>query len=123
MTPYEATHAAADHIEQNPELFNFHRIRVPDCGAPGCALGWIGAFAGIAPGESIARTEEFLQTSDKSFYRRMNGLVSEKLWQRNPRICAKGLRLYAEKYLASDKSPEQDFIPASVRRIFEVEVA
>lgn len=38
---------AADHIEKNPCDFNFYSVDKPECGTPGCALGWIGVFMGI----------------------------------------------------------------------------
>ena len=50
-TVYEAIMLAADHIERNPADFNFMSIGIPDCGTPGCALGWIGSFGGLTKSE------------------------------------------------------------------------
>jgi hypothetical protein len=41
---------AADHIDSNPEAFEFSRIGIPRDHGPGdtaCALGWIGHFLGM----------------------------------------------------------------------------
>ena len=49
MNVREAILAAADHIETYPKKFSFASVEVPSrrsCGTPGCALGWIGHFAG-----------------------------------------------------------------------------
>ena len=36
-----AMYKAADSIEQNPHLFDFGSVELPDCDTPGCALGWV----------------------------------------------------------------------------------
>ena len=41
---YRAFHDAADWIERNPKLYNFHAAGVPPCGTPGCMWGWVGHF-------------------------------------------------------------------------------
>ena len=40
---------AADSIEQNPHLFSFKSLAIPnkDCGTPGCAIGWIAYHSGL----------------------------------------------------------------------------
>jgi hypothetical protein len=47
VTIREAILKAADHIEQNPERYDFSSCETPDCGTPGCMIGWIGHFAGV----------------------------------------------------------------------------
>src|ERR1700760_2850261 len=47
MDTYQAILRAADHIDRQPQLFDFERTRIPgNCRTPACALGWIGFFAG-----------------------------------------------------------------------------
>jgi hypothetical protein len=97
---------AADHIERYPDDFDFAATKVPDCGTPGCALGWIAAFAGLKERYSEAAVwmglaaEPLRGGSDRqrvyTFYNRMDDLVG--YWHKDPAICAKGMRLYADKY-------------------------
>lgn len=47
---YTAIMKAADTIERHPELYNFLSNEVPDCGSPGCLLGWIGHHLGLRGG-------------------------------------------------------------------------
>lgn len=102
MNAYEATMKAADHIERNPQLFNFSCAIVPDCGTPGCALGWIGYFMGIEGGRSIGNAIDKLGMSDhgKQFYDRMWWVTGKnECWRDSPQMVAEKLRLYAAKYL------------------------
>lgn len=91
---------AADWIEKNPEQFAFTAIRVPECGTPGCALGWISHFYGVkARSYDYGRDvfEPLGISYDTDFYRRVDSLVASG-WTRNPSLCAQGMRLYADKY-------------------------
>ena len=123
MNERQAMYKAADSIEQNPEMFNFGSIEIPDCNTSGCALGWILFHAE----ESIDRfsgrglhavAENYLGLSSVSngceFYNRM--ATFNPWWSIDAQACADAMRKYADKY-----HPEQqvDFIPASVRRIFQ----
>ena len=114
-TVYEAIMKAADHIERNPEDFNFMSVAIPSCGTPGCALGWIGSFGGLSKGScgfSDAATDllklepELLggsgscETSEFAFYNRMDALCGNMLWRKAAHVCADALRKYAEKYHA-----------------------
>ncbi len=119
MNIYDATMRAADHIEVHPELWSFGRISVPECGSPGCALGWVGHFAGVPAGESIYGVYKILGVSKGSdFYDRLHELNDDSTdWQFNAPKIPKLLRLYANKYL------KQDHIPESVREIFDVSEA
>ena len=89
---------AADHIEQHPELFRFTKCRIPECGTPGCLLGWIGHFLGMAPGQSILGLESPMNADHHLFYDRVSSLLDQQPWTVNAPMCARGLRLYANTY-------------------------
>ena len=112
MNAYEATLATADLFERRPELFKFSNLFVPECGSPGCIIGYFDAFMGRPSGTLI--DGESLGVSRLDFYDRMSSL--EPGCFHDAALCAKGLRLYADKYLSSDA------IPAGVRAIFEADV-
>lgn len=112
---------AADSIEQNPNLFNFSSIfnPNPDCGTPGCAIGWISLWSGKAwefPGSAIHKAMGV--NTDTCFYKRMNSLVGHG-WQLEAAVCAKALRLYADKYHPVTHTG----IPEKTLRIFNQELA
>jgi hypothetical protein len=111
MNAYEATLATAELFEREPKMFDFSRVVVPDCGAPGCAIGYIEHFMGC---EGVIDGERTLGVSRTEFYDRMGELVTRG-WIDSASLCATGLRLYAEKYL------REDHIPTAVRAIFERE--
>ena len=120
MNIYDATMRAADHIEARPDLWSFSRINVPECGSPGCAIGWIGHFSGVKAGESIYDVYKTLGIkTGTDFYDQMSVLNGDdgNLWQCETRQVPKLLRLYADKFL------KQDHIPESVREIFDVSEA
>ena len=95
MNAYEATLATAKLFEQRPELFDFCKVSVPLCGAPGCAIGYIEHFMGF---EGVIDGNRSLGTTRTEFYERMRELVTRE-WINSASLCAVGLRLYAEKYL------------------------
>ena len=118
---------AADSIERHPELFDFDSTAIPDCGTPGCALGWIAFHLGeyafntmphkwntMKLGKALCLTDEAsgINWAGLNFYRRLSCIVSG--WKDDASLCAKALRLYADKF-----HPETDHIPESVRTIFE----
>ena len=114
MDIYTAVLRAADHIERNPHLFDFNACGTPartDCGTPACALGWIGHFLGIVP-----KTQELRSVADAlgfgdcglGFYERMDEVYGSYEWMISAAACAKGLRLYAARYL----SPPKAVVPA-----------
>lgn len=132
----EAILKAADHIEANPGEFNFCSAGVPygpGCGTPGCALGWIGAFAGhrmrgegygfsgVAadvlglPTASEHRDVGIAHDAADQFYRMMD-LFSDD-WRFNAVDCAAALRTYADRY-HPEEYPE---VKAELNRIFAVE--
>ena len=111
---YTAIMKAADQIEYHPERFNFGSVDFPDCGSPGCALGWIGHFLGYTETKYhsyrhgvLTVTDDLGITADShcdhnnEFYSRMNNLVPG--WKGKAKQCAKALRLYAAKYHAPEK--------------------
>jgi hypothetical protein len=105
MNVYEAIMKAADHIERNPHLFDFDKERVPDCGTPGCALGWTAHFMGylytnVGVFAEMALPVHTDQSAEGAFYDRMDAVLSDRFcdWIAEPAMCAKGMRLLAEKH-------------------------
>jgi hypothetical protein len=120
MNTYQAILRAADHIERQPRLFDFERTRVPgNCHTPGCALGWIGFFAGrtqarvramlglsflhrgIAIVTVDAGSDPVITVTAREFYQRMDRLAARD-WRRDATQCANALRLYAAVYHRPD---------------------
>jgi len=119
---------AADSIEQNPHLFDFDSILVPDCGSSGCLIGWIAAHSGLEYQPFVgsqglgkywilggAKIFDLIGVKEYELYDRMNLLGAN--WRDDALECAKALRLYADKY-----HPEESVIPESVMAIFNPEV-
>jgi len=115
---------AADSIASSPHLFKFMTVQMPDnCGTPGCAIGWIIFHSDISvrqfPSwatykEPMLKAMGIKKSGD--FYKLLDGLDGSLGWRHSAPICAKLLRLYADKY-----HPITNHIPSSVRAIFEVE--
>jgi hypothetical protein len=116
MRTYDAILRAADHIDRHPKLFDFGRTRIPaDRRTPGCALGWIGYFAGrtkaripIMLGLSFVHrgiaivtpeggTDAVITVTAIEFYERMDSLAIGA-WRKDAHACADAMRLYAERY-------------------------
>ena len=130
----QAILAAADSIEQNPDLFEFGSTDIPNpsCGSTGCAIGWIALHLGYPAGEYMSNED----ASGKTVYQRLGiplGEHGEKdvcfhhmshflgdgiEWKLSPIKCAQGLRLYADRY-----HPEISVIPKVVTDIFKVREA
>jgi hypothetical protein len=133
MNVREAILKAAATIEANPRAFDFDGVvPVPECGTPGCALGWIALLAGVerlnVAGRIYwdhAQLSTFLEIPggypDGIFYERMDKLAGYA-WHRSAELCARGLRLYADEYHPAPVVKRAG-IPASVRAIFDTEVA
>lgn len=114
MNIRQAILKAADHIEAHPEAFDFSDIAVPECGAPGCAIGWVAAFSGkefrrtgcgTQPHhkETIARVHDdegvcgvVFGCGHNDFYDRMKHF--DEGWLISAKSCARALRLYADKF-------------------------
>lgn len=97
---------AADLFDRMPGLFNFDRVSVPSCGSPGCAIGWIEHFLGVPSWQPIGSRMHGYQ-----FYERISNLTNSNIkytpggtvknwgeWTKDAAMCARGLRLYADKY-------------------------
>jgi len=116
MNAYQAILKAADHIQTHPQLFDFERTRIPgNCRTPGCALGWIGFFAGrtqarirvifglsflhrgIAIVTLDGESDPVLPVTAREFYERMDELTVGN-WRKDASVCANVLRSYAERY-------------------------
>lgn len=126
MNIREAILRAADHISGDHGSFDFRKTTIP-CGTPGCALGWIGSFAGftghIATSGLIRWFNKQTGIYDAGefdgggeFYARMDALCGSEQWKWGAALCASTLRLYADKYHHETRA----LIPASVRAIFEM---
>jgi hypothetical protein len=111
MNIYNAIMAAANRIEAYPEKFDFWNNDIPQsCGSPGCALGWIGFYLGLRDKRSHAQSvvSRVLGTDAASFYQSLTDLCGDRSWfgpadwKKNPAVCAKVLRLYAEEYHAHE---------------------
>lgn len=117
MNVRQAILATAALFERDPSAFDFNKIRVPDCNTPGCAIGWICAFSGVAHSEYIGVGREILGVSEEDFYHRMNEFQPHtSTWCLQADWCAEVLRLYADRY---HPAPKVHGIPSSVRAIFE----
>lgn len=114
----EAILRAASHIERNPNALNF---TICSMGKDvGCPLVWIGKYSGwtdLHLAQEVARRmiakPDFRlamvrhkgtyifgsAAAEGTFFRRMNELVGED-WTHDATVCAKGLRMYADKYHA-----------------------
>jgi hypothetical protein len=119
MNTHNAIMKAADSIRDNPGLFGFMQIGRPDpdCGSPGCAIGWIGYhmgfttdgwYTGVDGGKYQSFTDGLAAVAeaicpfdgytvpDMRFYNRMDEINSK--WRANAYECSKTLRGYATQY-------------------------
>jgi len=109
---------AADHIEKNPNEFDFMAIGFPEpnCGTPGCALSWIGSFLGKRAECGVTWfPEEVLGIEAIEFYYRMEGFDNNWRWRAD--ACARALRCYADAYYPTTQ-PRHSGIPANILAIF-----
>ena len=119
---YEAIMKAAGMIKRRPNDFHFFTTEVPDgeCGSPGCALGWIGHFAGGA--RWFIDVPEMLGLGyggEFEFYSRMDRLVKSVEWRYEAGLCATALRLYAEKYHGDEKPKVKTGVHPFVQKLLE----
>lgn len=124
--------AAADHIDRNPDRFFFYENLIPEhLDDVGCALGWVGYFAGakaeplyghnsIAVCEISGRTRSVAQwlgfDHDDEFYQMMDSQISPN-WADQHRACARGLRK-----IADCRFPDQASIMGRIRAWFNPEL-
>jgi hypothetical protein len=121
MNVYEAIMRAGDHIERHPDLFKFSRFCIPKRGSPGCALGWIGHFAGMEAaytGAGMRVPKEVLGLDgDTTFYQLMGKLSGGGGWRYDAEICARTLRAYAAKHHKPTTRTDSEFVAALVSRL------
>ena len=101
LSMHAALCAAADHIERDPSDYCFDKIDIPKCGTPGCALGWIHTFSGIAgigPRMTTVDAGPLFGIEDEEFYHRLDHLVESAKWRDDAKLCATALRMYADQY-------------------------
>ena len=140
MNIRQAILRAADSIEQNPHLFEFHQTQCPDdgCGMPGCALGWIGHHLILPLNNSGGYPQDFEgglsvvghamgiedgpcdRSADGVFYDRLDE-VADGHWTIDASICAKTLRKYADVWHPAQRAERS--LPESVLAIFEERIA
>lgn len=95
----EAILKAADHIQSNPSVLNFEMCRPSD--PQGCPLVWISRFGGFyeKAGETAKRMiGEGPGDSTLRFFERMNEIAGDMNWISNPDVCARSLRVYADRF-------------------------
>lgn len=112
MNERDAILKAADHIDRNPSLFDFGAGYVPPApGCPACALARIGYYLGdvIQPqlscvsGMGMQRmwhsVSNYLgERTAGDFYDKLTCLAGGSDWKIRAPICAKAMRLYADKH-------------------------
>jgi len=108
---------AADHIEKNPDEFDFMAIGFPEpnCGMPACTIGWIGSFLGKRASYGVTGfSEEVLGVFALDFYERMDQLGGNT-WRSEAAACARALRQYADVHCPATQ-PRHSGIPANITR-------
>ena len=119
MNIYSAAMKAADHIERNPGLFSFMEVGVPECGTPGCMVGWVAHFMGVPnewgviPDSLISRFCRAgpAQASGWPGFDATAAAEGFDLYDLhdNPAAAARYLRHYAAKYLAKPLQAPPDW--------------
>lgn len=103
------------------DQFNYQCTLVPECGSPGCAVGWVAHFRGVMP--SVRVIDEMCMDALGiqywgTFVPRMDSLERpEEYWRSNADECAAVLRRYAARHHATDKAAVTG-LPDIVREIF-----
>lgn len=121
MNIYTAIMKTANLLEKHPDLWDFHKVYVPKCDSPGCALGWIGFFMGRKAGDPLPS----FGISSGEFYDRLSEIqyedpnwINKPDWTKDGTIAARCLRTYAERYYDHEKSQPQG-IPSNIYEIFD----
>jgi hypothetical protein len=120
---YDAIMKAADQIEHVKGAWRWSRTTVPDCGSPGCMIGWIAYYLGERPGTHISQVMQRIgcdpMHGGDEFYQivgELSGLGRFGLEPASGAEIAAALRLYAAKYHAP--KPHFTGLPDIVRDIF-----
>lgn len=129
MNIYQAMMLAADQIERSPDLYDFQKVTVPECGTPGCMIGWTGAFLGLKAGTLL----EYMCTpqdgvcakiglSDQQiFYDRLRSL-GETDFHKDAKAAAKALRHYAAHYHSSERDDDRSAFDAFLKRVLTPQI-
>jgi hypothetical protein len=125
MNIRQAILKAADHIEQNPHLYEFYQNEVPECGTPGCMLGWIGHFLGVrgSVGYQVCPAMGLGEGQDGFIRKGIHELAIEEMghtrkwpdYATDAKAAARLMRLWADR---NHPAESRALIPASVRAIF-----
>jgi hypothetical protein len=125
MNIRQAVLKAADHIERNPHLYEFYRNEVPECGTPGCMLGWIGHFLGVkgSVGYEVCPAMGLGEGQDGFIRNGIHELAVEESKRTNQwanyagdaKTAARLMRLWVDRHHPAES---RALIPESVRRIF-----
>lgn len=135
MNIRQAILAAADHIEANPKLFKFSETNIPqECRTPGCALGWIGHFAGVQPVRDFPTYNGISLVADitESVFKPLLGIraidfydgmdtasgVSHSNWRWSAPECARVMRLWADAHYPVGAPKASGGLPESILAIF-----
>jgi len=120
----------ANLFETKPASFDINATDLPDCGTPGCILGWVGVMLGdtnkawwwtdsVYDAMGINKGSSTGAEGDGIFYERMR--VLGWAWADNAADCARTLRLYADRYHPATES--YPVILKELDRLFKVRVA
>lgn len=91
---------AADWIEKNPSKYSFQSTRIPECGSPGCMIGFIGMFAGCK-GNVFDVSPALLGKTHNKFVTEIFAIRSENGGGQvttDASVAAACLRLYADRF-------------------------
>lgn len=99
---------AADWIENNPHLYAFRKAEVPECGSPGCMVGWVGSFAGYRAGTNCWRVDagckRIIGVNCETYSDRIAAICRENNWfgggayTNDAHTAACAMRLYADRF-------------------------
>jgi hypothetical protein len=127
MNIRQAILKAADLIESRPELYAFYQNEVPECGTPGCMLGWIGHFLGVSGsvGYRVCPAMGLGEGQDGFIRNGIHQLAIDessrtKEWPdyvSDPKAAARLMRRWADLHHPAES---RALIPASVRSIFSM---
>ena len=117
---------AADSIENDPNLFDYSSLKVPDpgCGVPGCALGWIDFHLGMEKEACMGKGDivyKALGIKHDAGFTHLTETVGHQKWMHSAKECAKALRQYADvHHPATVAAIKHTGIPDNVRKIFQI---
>lgn len=98
MNIRQAILAAADHIERNPEQYDFNGLTVPEPGCQACMLGFVGMFLGMSGATNNDVKRALNPEHVHGFYEILEGLLGNCSYVDSAGSAATALRRYADKY-------------------------